>query len=76
MRHIKGAVLILTVILLSACSSAENDAVGPQSSGNHVWKEQTDALRKAQEVDRIIQDAAEQHRRALQEQVEVGLTDP
>ena len=75
MKGIRWAISILTVVWLTACSSAEDEAGGRQSSGNHVWKAQTDALRKAQKVDRIIQDTAEQHRRALEEQVDVGATD-
>jgi len=57
--------LILPVIfLLSACSD-ERDKV---AEGEHIWKEQTQALEKAQAVDQMVQDAHAQQRQLIDEQ--------
>ncbi len=48
-------------LLLAACSAGEP----PE---NHVWKAQTDALEKARGVEQMLQDAAEEKRRAMERQ--------
>jgi hypothetical protein len=48
-------------LLLVACSAGE-------SPENHVWKAQTDALEEAREVEQMLQDAAEEKRRAMERQ--------
>ncbi len=51
---------LVTALLVSACSDNQT------SQGDHVWKEQTDTLTKAKEVEGIIQDAAKQQARAIE----------
>ena len=45
------------LIMLSACSSESDDA---KTSEEHVWKEQTDAIDKAREVESILKRGQEQ----------------
>ena len=61
--------LILPLLLAGACSESK-DAYRAQTGRDHVWKEQTDALDRAKEADRLIQEAAEKRRRRLEEQAE------
>jgi len=35
----------------------------------HVWKEQTDTLKKAGEVNQLIQDAAAKNRQVIEQQI-------
>lgn len=57
--------LFLFVLLVSACSD-ERDKV---AEGEHVWKDQTQALEKAQAVEQIVQDASAQQRQLIDEQL-------
>ncbi len=54
------------VFLLSACSE-NNDAQGKKG---HVWKEQTDAIEKAKEVEGMIQDSADEQRKIIEDQTQ------
>ena len=54
--------LILTIILISSCSE-EIDKV----QEDHVWKEQTDMINKAQDVEILINDAALLQRQQIEE---------
>ena len=56
--------LISMIIFLSACSEDK------ETSGEHVWKEQTDTINKAQQVEAIIMDSAEKQKKAIEEQMQ------
>jgi len=64
------AILCAAFMLIASCSSGDNDSGPPQSAGEHVWKQQTEAMEKAKEMEQIIQNAAEKERRAVDEQFE------
>ncbi len=36
---------------------------------DHIWKEQTDTIRKAEAVNQLIQDAAERQRQMIENQI-------
>jgi len=55
--------IFLLSLLLIACSDEEQDL-----QGKHVWKQQTDTIDKAKEVEKIMMDAAEETREAIEEQ--------
>lgn len=59
---IKVLFLILPVLFITACSD-ETDRV----DGDHVWKEQTDMIDKAKEVEGLINDAAIEQRKQIEE---------
>ncbi|MCG8380196.1 MAG: hypothetical protein MI865_12090 [Proteobacteria bacterium] len=63
MRITNTLLLILMSIFMFACSE-ETDKVS--GSGDHVWKEQTDTIEKAKEVEGIILDSAKQTREAVE----------
>ena len=59
-----GKIIFLsaTLLLVSACSDDDRE------SGDHVWKEQTQVLDKAKEVDGLLEDVADQQRKIIDEQ--------
>jgi hypothetical protein len=54
--------LLLVAVFMTACSD-ETDKV----KGDHVWKEQTDMIDKAKDVEILINDAALQQRQQIEE---------
>jgi hypothetical protein len=56
--------LSATLLLVSACSDDDRE------SGDHVWKEQTQVLDKAKEVDGLLKDVADQQRKIIDEQAQ------
>ncbi len=64
MKYILAILLIYNVILLSACSGEQEGT----DSGDHVWKEQTDTIDKAKEVEIMVMDQAEEMKKAIEEQ--------
>lgn len=54
--------LVVMTVCLTACSD-ETDKV----QGDHVWKEQTDMIDKAKDVEVLINDAALQQRQQIEE---------
>ncbi len=63
MNTIIKVFLISMIILLSACSEDK------ETSGEHVWKEQTDTINKAKQVEAMIMDSAEKQKKAIEEQM-------
>ncbi len=56
------------LLILSACSGSDAPAERARDgSGDHVWKTQENAYRKAQKVAPMLEDT-DQHRRELMEQ--------
>ena len=54
--------LSAAIMLVSACSDDDKE------SGDHVWKEQTQVLDKAKEVDGLLKDVEDQQRKIIDEQ--------
>jgi outer membrane biogenesis lipoprotein LolB len=63
MRQLCWLVLITGFVLLVAC-----DAKNEVNEDNHVWKEKTDTIKKAEQVEKMMQDAVQQKMRAVDEQ--------
>ncbi|MCH8163593.1 MAG: hypothetical protein IIA99_05830 [Proteobacteria bacterium] len=62
--------LASALILVSACSDDEQGSSERKLSGDHVWKEQTDTIDKAKEVEGLLQDVAEKQRQAIEAQAQ------
>jgi hypothetical protein len=62
MRAILRLTAPAVLLLVCACSSDQD------LQGEHVWKEQTDTIQKAEDVQEILQDAAQQQRADLEDQ--------
>jgi len=56
--------LSAVLLLVSACSDDDRE------SGDHVWKEQTQVLDKAKEVDGLLKDVADKQRKIIDEQAQ------
>ena len=63
-------ILAAALISFSACSDDEQGSSENKVSGDHVWKEQTQTIDKAKEVEGLLQDAAERQRQAIEAQTQ------
>ncbi len=64
MNAIIKVFLISMIIFLTACSEDK------ETSGEHVWKEQTDTINKAKQVEAMIMDSAEKQKKAIEQQIQ------
>jgi len=62
--------LASALMLASACSDDEQGSSERKLSGDHVWKEQTDTIDKAKEVEGLLQDITEKQRQAIEAQTQ------
>ncbi len=75
MKFLPLFLFVMFILILGACSSGDNSSNDKLSidnnkatlNGDHVWKEQTDALKQAQEVSALANESAEQQRKAMEE---------
>ncbi len=62
---IKKIIILSAVLLLvSACSDDDRE------SGDHIWKEQTQVLDKAKEVEGLLKDVSDKQRKIIDEQAQ------
>ena len=64
---LKLSALVFCVFLVQACSDKTENTGG---TGDHVWKTQTESLKKAQQVDQVLQDATAEHKQAIEQQTQ------
>lgn len=50
-------VMLLSSVIIKGCLDSED-----KDAKDHVWKEQTDTIKKAEEVNQLILEAAEKQR--------------
>ncbi len=68
---IKKIILLGSVLFLfSACSDDETAKPEKKLTGDHVWKEQTQTIDRAKEVEGMLLDAADDQRKVIDEQVQ------
>jgi len=60
------SIIIFSTLLLIACSDDEEKGKS-KIQGDHVWKEQTDTLDKARAVEGILEDAAKEQQKIIEE---------
>lgn len=66
MKSLKVLVLLVSTLFIAACSD-ENDN---KASKDHVWKEQTDTIDKAKEVEAMMLKSAEDRSKSIDEQMQ------
>ena len=66
MRYLLLAVAIVVALLLFNKQADDAD----KATGDHVWTEQTDTIKKAAEVNQLIQDTAGKQRQMIEQQVQ------
>jgi outer membrane biogenesis lipoprotein LolB len=64
-NFIKLLLLLVPCLLFTACSDEGNSSKA-ETKKDHVWKEQTDTINKAKEVEGMILDSAEETRKAIE----------
>ena len=60
----KKIIPLVLLLCLAGCSDNE----GTAGKGDHVWKEQTDTIKKADQVEDMVMDAAKAQRDAIEHQ--------
>ncbi len=65
-KFIKVVMLLVSCLFFVACSDENNST--SEAKKDHVWKEQTDAIDKAKEAEKMIMDSAENTRKVIEEQ--------
>jgi len=66
----KIIILSAVLLLISACSDDDKATSENKESGDHVWKEQTQVLDKAKEVEGLLKDVSDQQRKIIDEQAQ------
>ncbi|MBL1321162.1 MAG: hypothetical protein COA63_008900 [Methylophaga sp.] len=61
---IKLTVLVLPILFVIGCTDEQNKVE------EHVWKEQTDMIDKAKDVEKMLNDAALQQQRLIEQQTQ------
>ena len=64
-----ASILLLSVFLVASCSDDE-DKNKNELTGEHVWKEQTDTMDKARAVEGMLEDAAQEQREMIEQNVQ------
>lgn len=59
---IKVLTVLFMMVSITACSDEQHPV-----DGDHVWKEQTDTMDKAQDVEKVILDSAQQKKQQLEQ---------
>lgn len=70
MQHFIRLVFLLFSFLLFIACSEETDSNAADVEKDHVWKEQTDTIDKAKEVEGMLIDSAEATKNAIENQSE------
>lgn len=65
-NFIKTILFLVSCLMVSACSDESNSSAKVEK--DHVWKEQTDTINKAKEVEGMMMDAAENTRKTIESQ--------
>ena len=68
MTPLRTAMLVGILVLLPGCSERHEPSPPVQDGKEHVWKNQTDAMERAREVENMLQEQAERRRRELERQ--------
>jgi len=70
MRYLSKMFLLLVLCLFFTACSDENNSGNADANKKHVFKEQTDRIDTAKEVEGMILDSAKETRKAIEQQVE------
>jgi len=68
MNRLFGFSLVLLLPLVSACGPSEDRGDTAGERGEHFLKEQTDAMQKAKDVEKVLQQGVDRQRKELTRQ--------
>ena len=63
----KCVVIVGLACLMTACSDSDKTQKVEQ---DHVWKEQTDMINKAKDVEQLLNDTAKQQQKLIDQQIQ------
>ena len=66
MKSLKLLLVLVSTLFIAACSD-ESDS---KASSDHVWKEQTDTIDRAKEVEAMMLKSAEDRSKSIEEQMQ------
>jgi outer membrane biogenesis lipoprotein LolB len=62
-------IIVFSTLLLTACTDDEGKDAS-NTRRDHVWKDQTDTIDKAKEVEGMLKDSADLQRKMIEDQVQ------
>ncbi len=63
------SIFFISFLLITACSDDEGKSK-KELTGDHVWKDQTNTMEKAKAVEGILEEAAQEKREAIEENIQ------
>jgi len=60
--------IFMSLFIVIGCSSEDSSPTKSKPSNEHIFKNQVQAIEKAKEVEVLLQNAADQQRKAIEEQ--------
>jgi PBP1b-binding outer membrane lipoprotein LpoB len=58
MQYLKLAVVITLLVIFSGCSEGTDSKTQAKPQQDHIWKQQTQAIERAREVESVVSDSA------------------
>ena len=66
MKSLKVLVVLVSTLFIAACSDESRE----KASSDHVWKEQTDTIDKAKDVEAMMLKSVEDRSQSMEEQTQ------
>ncbi len=66
MKSLNTLVILASIFFMAACTDNNDSNV----SGDHVWKDQTDSIDKAREVEALMEKATAEQSKSIEEQTQ------
>lgn len=70
MNALVPTLLCGSLLVLAACSGEHTGEYRSEENPEHQWKVQAETLQKARDLERVLQEAADEERRALERQIQ------
>jgi len=64
MKLLNTLVVLVSIFSMAACT----DNSDSKANGDHVWKDQTDSINKAREVEALMKKTVAEQRKSIEEQ--------
>ena len=68
MKRLFAGILISVIVLLGSCSGDQESGEQTRTRGDHVWKDQVEAIDKAGQVEDMLKDESAKNKDELERQ--------
>ncbi len=65
MKTIIAGILVSAAVLVAACSPGDGEGENAPPPAEHVWQDQVDTVKKAEDVEEVLQDAEQRQRKVI-----------